>query len=499
MEDVDLKILKDYLLVNLGLYYTDNQDVELCRKIGDAALGFGYPEPQDFIDWLLTQKLNTEQVELLATYLTIGETYFMREMKAYDYLEFDYLPKLISEKRKSGVRRLKIWSAGCASGEEPYSIAILLKRLIPDIKDWDITILATDINPKFMQKAKNGIYSKWSFRKISPSFIENNFEELSDKKYKIKASIKAMVSFSFLNLMSDAFPSESNGTTGVDVIFCRNVMIYFSLEGIHKLVEKFLQALTARGILIVSPVEVASISNENFNRVSYHGYNIFTKDKKASPLLSIRQTLSKEHFSIDGKDREQVIRRLEASSDKLKAHRTILLKNEVEEESILLEEDTMSVYDKALKLYHADMLNEAEKLINEAVSQGEMSSNLQMLLARIMANKGELQKAESICLQVIERNKLDIDAQYFLGIVLNEQGRLKESIRAIENALFIDANFALGHYLLGSLKMQVKGDWKKHFGNARKILSQQDNDKLLDEIDKVSVGSLKNNMAMIEL
>src|SRR5690606_35039610 len=112
---------------------------------------------------LLSAPVERRHLEALAAHVTIGETYFFREPRTLDAFETGLLLPLIEERRRTG-RHLRIWSAGCATGEEPYSIAMLLSRLIPDLEAWQITILATDINSRFLAKAERGAYGKWSFR-----------------------------------------------------------------------------------------------------------------------------------------------------------------------------------------------------------------------------------------------------------------------------------------------------------------------------------------------
>jgi chemotaxis protein methyltransferase CheR len=273
--------LRNYLLNKLGLTFSDNQEKELFNKIKAASKSFNFDNTDNFINWLINQELDTEQTKKLASFLTIGETYFFREKKALDYLEFEYLPDLIN-KRRGHKQCLKIWSAGCASGEEPYSVAILLKRILPDIKNWDITILATDINPEFIKKAQKGVYTKWSFRGISESFKTMNFEKLENDKYRIKSSIKKMVDFSFVNLASDSYPSTTNNTNEIDIILCRNVLIYFSIKGIKSVTSKFYNSLNDNGVLLVSPVESSNLISSKFHQFLNNGISVYLKDAEAA-------------------------------------------------------------------------------------------------------------------------------------------------------------------------------------------------------------------------
>ena len=165
----------------------------------------------------------------MASYLTIGETYFFRVEPDFNALENHILPELIHLRKDTG-KYLRIWSAASSTGEEPYSLAILVRKLIPDIKDWNITILATDINTRSLAKAEKGIYGNWSFRN-NPEWLKKiYFTPLLDERYQINRNIKDMVSFFYLNLARDTYPSLLNNTNGMDIIFCRNVLMYFTPE-----------------------------------------------------------------------------------------------------------------------------------------------------------------------------------------------------------------------------------------------------------------------------
>ena len=198
--------LRKHILASLGLNFSENHEKDLIRKAGFAAKEFGYPNTEQFVEWLLNSTLTEQQTGTLASYLTIGETYFLREKKSFDFLEQIYLPGLIY-KRFGSDRRLRIWCAGCSTGEEAYSLAIEVLQSVPDIQHWDISIMATDINPMFLEKAKKGIYTKWSFRNNAESSIGKYFTKTGPNEYHILPMIKRMVNFTSLNLAEDSHPA----------------------------------------------------------------------------------------------------------------------------------------------------------------------------------------------------------------------------------------------------------------------------------------------------
>ena len=510
MSQIKLTHIRKQLLKQLGLNYTKNQEVELYRKLKDAAIAFGFENNDDFIEWLPNQELSKSQIEKLATFLTIGETYFFREKKALDYLEFDYLPKLIIKRAKS-TKKLRIWSAACATGEEPYSIAIILKKIIPDIKNWDIKILATDINPSFIKKAKEGIYSKWSFRGNTQPFIANNFKQINETRYQINQEIKEMVTFSFINLASDTYPSSHNETSEIDVILCRNVMIYFSPKGIKSVTTKLYKSLKKDGVLAVSPVEVSSLICNKFNTTKYKGVTIYIKSdkKKAESINPISFTKTEnpldktlQDFFDNQKDEKAVKRRINnlkiqiQKTDAIEREKKVLKAETIitKKEEAVLKKQKPETFGKALAFYKSGMIDKAEKLTNKIISlnNGNDHKSSLLLLARIKANRGELENSEKLCLKAIRIDKIDPESHYLLATILNEQGRDKDAKKALNNTLFLNPDFALGHFLLGniSLKKSDKVNSKKHFRNAIKSLSKLRPEEILTESDGLTAKGL---------
>ncbi|MBI4458741.1 MAG: protein-glutamate O-methyltransferase CheR, partial [Acidobacteria bacterium] len=242
MTESVLPLLSDFVAGQMGLHFPPERWRDLERGIGSAAREFGFSDADSFAQWLLTSPLTRNRVEVLASHLTVGETYFFRDRRAFELLEDQILPELIRSRRGTE-QRLRIWSAGCATGEEPYSIAILLHKLIADLERWNITLLATDINPRFLHKARSGEYGEWSFRDAPHWLRERYFKKTEGDRFRIAPFIQKLVLFSHLNLAEDAYPSLSNDTNAIDVIFCRNVLMYFTPERQKRVAENFHRTL----------------------------------------------------------------------------------------------------------------------------------------------------------------------------------------------------------------------------------------------------------------
>jgi len=481
--------LRAFLLNKLGLHFKACQGKELYDKLKTASKNFGFDDTDKFILWLLNQPLNSDQTEKLATYLTIGETYFFREKKALDYLEFKYLPELI-KKRKGKNQYLKIWSAGCASGEEPYSIAILLKRVIPDIKNWDITILATDINAAFLDRARKGVYTEWSFRSIPESFKTTHFKKTSKNKYKINHAIQKMVTFSYLNLAADPYPSLVNGTNAVDIILCRNVLIYFSHDGIKAVTTNFYNSLIDGGVLLVSPVETSSLISSKFSTFSYNRITIYNKDIENALK---HKKINSEPVKLPDKPKLNIpLKNSLHKYKKTKTHIHKTAKIKVPEKTAHKKKTVdHSDYKEAMAHYESGSFDKVEQLVNNAIKtkKGDLKPYI-MLLARIKANKGLLDESKELCLRAISLDKVDAKAHYLLATVIYEQGKTKEAIHSLKKTLFLNHDFVPGHFLLGNISLNdgKKSESKKHFSNALKSLAKLNHSDVIAESDGLTAG-----------
>lgn len=245
ISDEQWRRLAEWITFHMGLHMPRERLPDLKRRLLSAAREFHFDSIEPFVSWLLSTKLTQRQIETLASHLTVGETYFFRETASLEALEKYILPELIESRRST--RSLRVWSAGCATGEEPYTIAIMLSRLIPDISKWQVTLLATDINARSLERASQGIYREWSFRGDFQWLKDQYFTRTLDGRYRISEKIRKMVTFNYLNLATDTYPSLYNNTNAMDIIFCRNVLMYLEPSLAKRVVGRFYRALIDEG------------------------------------------------------------------------------------------------------------------------------------------------------------------------------------------------------------------------------------------------------------
>ena len=487
MSEILLSSLSDFLGAQIGLHFPPERWPDLERGIGAAAREFGFDNTAACVQWLLASPLSRNQIEVLAAHLTVGETYFFRDKKTFELLEGGIFPELIRSRRGTN-QRLRIWSAGCASGEEPYSIAIVLHKLMPDLEDWNLTILATDINARGLRKAAEGVYADWSFRD-TPSWVrETYFSKVAGNRFQIIPSIQKLVSFSHLNMAGETYPSTLSNTNAMDVIFCRNLLMYFAPERQEKVSGHLHRALVEGGWLLVSPSEVSHILFSQFRTVHFPSAILYRKDSENTPNLDPCPCLPEEAV--------------------LELPRTTFLPSEPEPPTVFFpeaselfpvaaegpfrEEAQISLYEKALALYQQRRYAEAVEKLASWLSKHPNDTAAMCLLARAYANEGQLVKALEWCEKAFTADKLNTSCHYLRATILQEQGALEEAKVSLQRTLYLDPRFVVAHFSLGNLALRQGGtkEAEKHFENALSLLQAHRPEDILPESDSMTAGRL---------
>ena len=503
ISDTLLSQFNKFVATQMGLHFSKKRWRDLERGISSAAREFGFNDAESCIQWLASSPLTKNQIEILASYLTVGETYFLREKRSFEILEKHILPELIRSRRGSG-QRLRIWSAACCTGEEPYSIAMLLNKIIPDLKDWNVTILATDINRRFLQKASEGVYREWSFRDTSPDIKEKYFERTKGGQFEILPHIKKMVKFSYLNLAEDDYPSLLNNTSAIDIIFCRNVLMYFAPELAKKVIQNLYLSLLDGGWLVVAPSESLHLLNSQFITVNFPGVTFYRKDSKKSqtvedflpketqsyaphketmvPFQPSFESVDEQEPEVDKVERGKWKKESKdaGSNDSSRYKRTAEVVT------------TKNLYIEASALYEQGRYSEAAEKLIELSSHDIDNPKAIALLARAYANQGKLAEALEWCKKAIATDKLNPALHYFRATILQEQGQLEEAVMSLKRALYLDQNFVLAHFALGNIARQQGkfNESDKHFENALTLLDGYQQEEILPESEGMTAGRL---------
>jgi chemotaxis protein methyltransferase CheR len=257
-----------------GLEIRERDQADLSEKIFVRMKALNIFFPEEYYQLLGYNTIQSYQEwQQLVLLLTNLESYFFRDKEQFNLLRDRILPELIQ--RQEHNKTLRIFSAGCSTGEEPLSLAILLKELIPDPDQWNLMILGVDINQDALKKAKQGIYTPWSLRSIDPEIMQRYFLH-SNNQYCLDMQIRQMVKFKYINLFKDSF-NEDNEMKNIDLIICRNVFIYFELSAIAKVLDKFSHILQPLGYLITGHTELCGQDLNHFETKSFPESLVYIK------------------------------------------------------------------------------------------------------------------------------------------------------------------------------------------------------------------------------
>lgn len=485
--------LSELIAARTGLHFPPERRVDLHRALGEAAADFGCSDGDACADWLLNSPLSAEELRKLARHLTIGETYFFRERPSFNALAAHVLPALIHQKRDRD-RRLRLWSAACSTGEEAYSLAMLVQQVLPDWREWNVSILATDLNPHSLRKAEAGVYGDWSFRECTDDFRERWFSPVGRAsgaaKYRVRDELREMVHFAELNLAEDTFPSLGNDTNAMDLILCRNLLIYFTAAHARRLIANLRQSLVDEGWLIVSPSECSQALFSGYVPVNFPGSILYRKRNARDVARAHEPAFAfTEAFAAPEPKWLAPLSEIEVS---------VMLAPPPTPASApeLRPDGAPSGMTAADSMYaRGEYAEAAAALRTTLAAPADDAQHVRALglLARALANLGQLDEALAASERWIAADRLDAAAQYLHAMVLQELGERGRARAALQCALYLQPEFTLAHFALGNhARAEARvADARRHFANAARLLDDLDADDLVPESEGLTAGRLR--------
>lgn len=460
-----------------GLHYPEAKQAELSKAIQHGCLQSQCRSLAEYLELLISDtEPGIKACDDLTGILTIGETYFFRYMPQFRDLTDHLLPELIARRRAS-TRHLHIWSAGAATGEEAYSVAILLRELLPDIDDWKIEVLATDINRHFLERAHRGLYRGWSFREEGLDEItQRYFWRLDDGSLQVIDPIRDMVNFQLLNLVTDAYP------VATDLILCRNVLIYFSVKTAHRIIDRFYDALTPGGYLLLGHTESSPYVTRKFPGVVSYNTLSYRKAPTYRPAHSMRRAPEPSRASGQAERSGPVATAVNAPGvSPLPQVQSVAPGGIAEAETLVL----AGKHDEALPLLSALAADEGA------------AARVWTLYGKLMANQGRLDEALDHLRQAIAIDPCDLEANYLSSVIHRELGQTDEAIRTLKRTVYLDHNLAIAHFDLGNIYAE-RGDRQsaqRHWRTARQILGGQEEVTAMELEQGVTKGQLQAVLA----
>jgi chemotaxis protein methyltransferase CheR len=536
----DKNYLRFYELIQTrtGIRVGENRREILAQALKEILETLNYTDLNHFYSCLREARTGSEVWSDLIKKVTVNETYFFRDSDTVEALRRHILPHLIG--RHQTDRTLRLWSAGCATGEEPYTLAILLRQILSDIDRWKILILATDINRQALSQAMTGRYRAWSFRETDP-VIQSNYFTPDGDTFALKPAVRRMVTFAYHNLAEDNYPSPINQTNNLDLILCRNVTIYLPTSLIYDIAKRFYQCLPNDGWLIVGPSETHLEIYRQFQTVNFNGASAYQKvsDPCAPPSLwstvpdqiDPSETCLQLNSLLVTPSTRQGAQMTPRLADKSSA--SILQSPDIDKRPAALL--CRPIYDirivepsnhEALKPNHdvdpegclpaspsktdvtaaegIDLCQQGEEFVRQHRYEEARKCFLCCLakepgspialyrMARLEANAGRLNEARKWGEEALEHDPLRSEVHYILALVHELQGEVQESINRLKKVIYLDSNFILAHFGLFHL-YQRTGNLiaaERHRTLAIHLASKLSPDAVLPGSDDLTAGQL---------
>ncbi|MFN6485829.1 MULTISPECIES: CheR family methyltransferase [unclassified Nostoc] len=493
-DDFCLSQMVDLIADTFGIHIKPHYQDRLKKNLLTRIRALGLCSLNDYYQFLVARNQlvpgATEWRELISL-LTVTETYFFRDQGQMSLLKNQLLPELIERKRELSLTQcnagnrelyrptLRLWSAGCSTGEEAYSLAILVKELITNNQTWDILILGTDINQRAIALAQQGIYSDWSFRTTTEE-IKNRYFQSHKKGWKIDPAIQAMVTFQPGNLMQDNFPAYASSIHDFDLIICRNVFIYFDFNAIAQVIDKFYYSLTPGGFLLTGHTELHGQKTELFQVKNFPESAVYQRHSSLNEQSKVLNTITPAAIES---------RETEISSPSLNPVWLTKLSVEACRGRTEAEEEKLFNINNSLPS-PAPPASPASP--TSPTSPAPQHFQAYCLMAEAYANFGDYSQASQACQQALQISPLAIEPYHLLAQIAEEQGDRDSAKLFLKRIIYLAPNSVTAHLELGFI-YEREGNEKQAQKTWRSLLEILQNlpQEAIDSHNQQTTAELK--------
>lgn len=440
-ENEIISTIMDIIKNETGIVIQKDRTIDLDIVLRSRLI-FHNMEPEKYIDFI---RNNNNEIVFVASCFTIQETSFYRYKSHFDRLKLEIIPELILKGYKNN-KTINILSAGCATGEEPYTISMIINDLITDLKKWDIKILATDINENALRMASEAIYSDYKLRNIEKWYINKYFTKIKQGKntlYKLNDSVKKLVCFKQCNLIKEPF--ELSYLKDVDIIICENVIIYFCIESIQRLINNFYNILKTDGYLFLGYSETLNFVKHKFNLSWWNDSFIYSKSENKEETLKYNL---KELIQVN--------------------------ENENENDYNLNEKSYNDIINLVIRNYNEELFDNVSMLLKKVEGSNiKLDEVFYIIKAEFKFDRKDYINSTNECRKAININAHSIDAHIILGAIYLELNMFDSASFEIKTSLYIDNSSILANYYYAILnkKMGNDAEYKKYMTISRKLLN----------------------------
>jgi chemotaxis protein methyltransferase CheR len=453
--DAGFPHLKSRIIERTGQFYYQDKDELLWERVRKRLRATGLQDSTRYLNLLDDPISGPAEWSRLEAEITIGETFFFRYAEQFAALRETILPEIIE--RKSTTRRLRIWSAGCSTGAEPYSVAILMNEILGDsLGTWRVSIVGTDINDRFLKAARQARFGKWALRSMPDAQRDRYFVNAGKEQWQVREEFRSFVRFERHNLLSLLDGTSPLEFADFDLILCRNVLIYFHPDTVTRIVGALRDRLSEDGWMLLGHAEPNPAFSAMMRTLNLPGTVAYRHGPGEAPSPVQPPSLPKPTLQ----DWKPLLPdpKPEASA---KPH--------------VLPRPTTVVP----KPPTAPVCQEPDALLDEI---------------RQRANTGDFAAAADLCRKALTGDPLNAALHFYQGLVLRELKRLGEAEKSFLKSIYLDKSFAMAHYHLGLLRLAEgrSGPGRRALTNAAQIAATLPDNRLLEEADGITAQDLRH-------
>ncbi len=476
-EDV-FKLFQELLIEESGLYFNKDNITFFCAAVNERMEKHKFNTYLEYYNYIKFHTNKYFELCELFDLITVGETHFYRNRPQIESLIEFILPDMIKRKTYSKDKSIRIWSAACSKGDEPYTIAMAIMEVLPSYKDWDICILGTDINRIAINAAKEAIFNKKDINQL-PEPLLNKYFIKRDAEYILSKSVKDLVSFERHNLATEAYSSEK--MQNLDLIFCRNVIIYFDSATTKRVIESFYYNLKSDGYLFLGDTESLWQVTDKFCRSEFPQAFVYKK-------------------ATTGKSKKEIVPFISIPEIKLQDYPSTK-KIQIEEKTEPVNE-LKQLYKEAVIEFNNKKYENALSVFDKIIAQDMYNIPSYFAQATILANQEKYTEAINLLTKIIELDSLFVDAHYFLGVLLDRDNNLKGAEAQFKKVIYIDPEIVLAYFNLGNIYLcqENYNNALREYNNAVNLLGKN-RDKPIKFCQDLSAENIlracKNNIQKI--
>jgi chemotaxis protein methyltransferase CheR len=505
----DFSLFQELLIEASGLQFEESRNQSLHLALWQRLEHRGYDSYREYYNLLKFHPEGRLEIRELLDLITIGETYFFRNKAQFNVLMRFVLPEIIKRKIFTGDPCIRVWSAGCSRGDEAYSIAIAIMEVLLSYSEWNISILGTDINRNGLACSEEAIYIQKDIGHLEKEYLDKYFN-IRGSTYVLKEDVKALVRFEYHNLAKDPFMTET--MQNIDIIFCRNVIIYFDAQTTQRVIENFYNCLAEDGYLFLGHTETLWQINNKFERVEFPQTFIYKKTLNPAQEDAMKPFMAVPEVEI--KDLTLSVAPTPALYQNGSGH-AYEARGEKSHSGSILDATASSRFeskptgwgiegltspqetDTEKSFFPFELWSGTQEIpgpseqIEKAWDVASPSSPDNMIAqdknyflacltkATALANEAKYKEAADILGKIIETDNLSVEAYYLLGVLSYKSGDLKEAETQFRKVIYVTPDSVLAYFNLGNMYLYQKkySAAAREFRNAIRLLEKRPKDE----------------------